>query len=100
MFTPKIKPLGSRVLVRRVKAPQSKGGILLPESAQEKPREGDVIAVGPGSFSKEGEFKKLELAIGDKVLFSSYAGTEVKTEDKDNEYLILSEDDVLAIINS
>lgn len=100
MYTPKIKPLGSRVLVRRVKAPQSKGGILLPESAQEKPREGNVIAVGPGSFSKEGEFRKLELAIGDKVLFSSYAGTEIKTEDKDNEYLILSEDDVLAIINS
>lgn len=98
MSMPKIKPLGSRVLVRRTKAQQSKGGILLPDSAQEKPKEGSVIAVGPGAFSKEGEFERLELAIGDKVLFSSYAGVEVKTEDKENEYLIMSQDDVLAII--
>lgn len=98
MSMPKIKPLGNRVLVRRTKAQQSKGGILLPDSAQEKPKEGSVIAVGPGAFSKEGEFERLELAIGDKVLFSSYAGVEVKTEDKENEYLIMSQDDVLAII--
>lgn len=100
MDTPKIKPLGDRVLVRRVKAKQSKGGILLPESAQEKPKMGDVIAVGPGSFSKEGVFKKLELAIGDKILFSSYAGTEVKTEDTEHEYLIMSQDDAIAIVHS
>ena len=100
MHTPKIRPLGDRVLVRRVKAVQSKGGILLPESAQEKPKMGDVIAVGPGSFSKEGIFKKLEIAIGDKILFSSYAGTEVKTEDAEHEYLIMSQDDVLALVQA
>ena len=98
MSVPKIKPLGVRVLIKRTKAQQSKGGILLPDSAQEKPKEGDVIAVGPGAFSKEGDFERLELAIGDKVLFSSYAGVEVKTEDKENEYLIMSQDDVLAIV--
>lgn len=98
MSTPKIQPLGKRVLVKRTKAEQSKGGILLPDSAQEKPKQGSVVAVGPGGFSKEGEFEKLELAIGDKVLFSSYAGVEVKTEDKESEYLIMSQDDVLAVI--
>jgi chaperonin GroES len=98
MSAMKIKPLGDRILVKRAKAIQTKGGILLPDSAQEKPKQGDVLAVGPGSFTKEGEFKKLELKIGDKVLFSSYSGTEVKTEDKENEYLIMSQDDVLAII--
>jgi len=98
MSAPKIKPLGKRVLVKRAKAQQTKGGILLPDAAQEKPKQGDVVAVGPGAFSKEGEFEKLELAIGDKILFSSYAGIEVKTEDKDNEYLIMSQDDVLAVL--
>ncbi|MEI8300462.1 MAG: co-chaperone GroES [Chlamydiota bacterium] len=98
MVAPKIKPLGKRVLIKRVKAQQSRGGILLPESAQEKPKQGDVIAVGPGVFSKDGEFERVELAIGDKVLFSAYAGSEVKTADQENEYLIMSQDDVLAII--
>lgn len=98
MGVPKIKPLGKRILVKRVKAQASKGGILLPESAQEKPKQGDVVAVGPGSFSKEGELEKVELSVGDKVLFSAYAGTEVKTEDQDSEYLIMSQDDVLAVV--
>lgn len=98
MSAPKIKPLGKRVLVKRVKAEQSKGGILLPDSAQEKPKQGSVVAVGPGAFSKEGEFERLELVIGDTILFSSYAGVEVKMDDKENEYLIMSQDDVLAVI--
>ena len=59
---------------------------------------GDVLAVGEGAFSKEGFFKKLEIAVGDKILFSSYAGTEVKTEDTEHEYLVMSQDDVLAIV--
>ena len=98
MVTPKVKPLGKRVLIKRIKAAQSKGGILLPESAQEKPKIGDVVAVGPGAFSKEGVFEKVELAVGDQVLFSTYAGVEVKTDDQESEYLILSQDDVLAIV--
>jgi chaperonin GroES len=98
MSKPNVKPLGNRVLVKRSKAPQSKGGILLPDSAQEKPKEGSVVAVGPGAFSKEGTFEKLELMVGDKILFSSYAGVEIKTQDTENEYLIMSQEDVLAVI--
>lgn len=98
MTTPKIRPLGKRILIKRVKAAQTKGGILLPDSAQEKPRQGDVVATGPGAFTKEGDFEKIELCVGDRVLFSAYAGIEVKTEDKENEYLVMSEDDVLAVI--
>jgi chaperonin GroES len=93
-----IKPLGNRVLVKRSEIKMSRGGILLPGTAQEKPRQGEVVAVGPGKTDEKGNVKTLELRIGDVVLFSSYAGTEVKTEDDQNDYLIMSEEDVLGIL--
>jgi chaperonin GroES len=93
----KIKPLGNRILVRRSKVQTSKGGILLPDTAQEKPREGEVIACGPGKMNDDGILETLHVSVGDKVLFSSYAGTEVKGEDDNEEFLILTEEDILGI---
>lgn len=93
----KIKPLGNRVLVQRSKAQTTKGGILLPDSAQEKPKEGVVVAVGPGKIDEQGRQETMQLKVGDRVLFSSYAGTEVK--DENEEMLILSEDDVLGVLS-
>lgn len=94
----KIKPLGNRVLVQRAKAQTSKGGILLPDTVQEKPKEGLVIAVGPGKVDEDGKKQPLNLKEGDRVLFSSYTGTEVIEDDM--EYLIMSEDDVLGVLNA
>ena len=94
-----IKPLGKRVLVKRSTSLKTSGGILLPEAAQEKPKEGIIIAVGDGEMSKEGKMIPLTVKVDDKVLFSSYAGTEVKSSSKDDEYLVMSEDDILAILN-
>lgn len=91
-----IKPLGNRVLIKRSKAPTTKGGILLPDSAQEKPKEGVVVAVGPGKVDENGNKEVMQLKVGDVVLFSSYAGTEVKGDDE--EMLILTEDDVLGVL--
>lgn len=93
----KIKPLGNRVLVQRSKAPTSKGGILLPDSAQEKPREGKVIAAGPGKRNENGQLETISVRVGDTILFGSYAGTEVKHLEE--EYLILSEEDILGILS-
>ena len=97
MSAKKIRPLGNRLVVRRKEAKTTKGGILLPEAAQEKPRQGEVLAVGPGKVDSKGRQQALELKVGAEVLFSSYAGTEYKTEEGD--FLILSEDDVLAVLN-
>lgn len=94
----KIKPLGNRVLIQRSKAQTSKGGILLPDTAQEKPKEGVVIAVGPGKIDENGKTEPMNLKVGDKVLFSSYSGTEVKDLCEDDECLVMSEDDVLGIL--
>ncbi len=100
----KIRPLGNRVLIERTKAQTSKGGIILPDSAQEKPKEGTVIAVGPGKCDDQGKCEPLNLKVGDRVLFSSYSGTEVKHNGCDNgnscegEYLILAEDDILGVL--
>jgi len=96
----KIRPLGNRILVRRSKAQASKGGILLPDSAQEKPKEGEVVEVGPGKRNENGQLESMNIKKGDRVLFSSYGGTEVKmSSNNDNEeLLILSEDDVLGIV--
>jgi chaperonin GroES len=93
-----IKPLGNRVLVKRSEIKLSRGGILLPETAQEKPRQGEVVAVGPGKFDDKGEFKTMNVCVGDIVLFSSYAGTEVKTEDDQADFLIMSEEDILGVL--
>lgn len=93
----KIIPLGNRIVVQRAEAKTSKGGILLPDSAQEKPREGKVIAAGPGKMNEDGKLEPLSIKEGDRILFGSYAGTEVKHNDE--EYLILSEEDVLGILS-
>lgn len=94
----KIKPLGSRVLVKRSKAQTTKGGIILPETAQEKPKEGQVVAVGPGTRDEDGNLQPVGVKVGDKVLFSSYSGTELKSHDAEEEYLILAEEDILGVL--
>lgn len=90
-----IKPLGNRVLIKRSKAQSTKGGILLPDSAQEKPKEGVVEAVGPGKLDENGQLVKMNLKQGDHVLFSNYSGTELKDNE---EYIIISEDDILGVL--
>jgi chaperonin GroES len=92
----KIKPLGNRIVIKRQEAKTTKGGILLPETAQEKPRQGVVVAVGAGKVDEKGKTHPMDLKVGDEILFSSYAGTETKVDSVD--YLILSEDDVLAVL--
>ena len=92
-----ITPLGDRILIKRVEADaKTKGGIILPDSAKEKPREGTVISVGPGKLLEKGDRAPMTVKPKDRVLFSSYAGSEVKIESE--EYVILSEDEVLAVI--
>lgn len=93
----KVKPLNNRVLVERSEAPKSKGGILLPDSAQEKPKEGTVIAVGPGKTNEEGVVEPLTVKEGDRVLFGAYAGTEITMEEET--LLIMSEDDILGVLS-
>lgn len=93
----KIKPLNDRVLVKRMEETQvTKGGILIPDTAKEKPIEGKIIAVGPGKMSDAGTRMTLQLKEGDRVLFGKYAGTEIKMEGE--EYLMMREEDILAII--
>jgi len=92
-----IKPLGDRVIIELVEQEEkTASGIVLPDSAKEKPQEGKVIAVGPGSVNDKGEKVALEVSEGDNVIFSKFAGTEIEYEG--TEYLILREDDILAII--
>ena len=92
-----IKPLNDRILVKRLEAEEiTKGGIVLPDTAKEKPKEGEVVAVGPGKLLESGKRQPLELKKGNKIIFESYAGTEIKIEGK--EYLLMKEDDVLGII--
>ena len=92
------QPLGDRVLLKALEAEEkSKGGIVLPDTAKEKPQEGKIIAVGKGRLLDNGEVKPLELKAGDKVLFGKYSGSEVSTKEGE-EYLIMREDDILAII--
>ena len=93
-----VRPLGNRVLIKRSQVKTTKGGILLPDTAQEKPKQGEVVAVGPGKIEADGTLKSMNVSVGDKILFSTYAGTEVKTEEKDVEYLIMSEDDIIGIL--
>jgi chaperonin GroES len=98
MAAKKIKPLGNRVLVKRSEAKTSKGGILLPDTAQEKPKQGEVVAVGPGKMDEDGSLQAMNVRVGDKVLFSAYAGSEVKMEDTESDYLIMTEDDILGVL--
>lgn len=93
----KIRPLNDRILVKRLAEEEiTKGGIIIPDSAQEKPAEGEIIAVGSGKLNDRGERVAVELKAGEKVLFSKYGGTEVKIEGED--YLIMREDDILGVI--
>lgn len=92
-----IRPLHDRILVKRVQEEQkTKGGIIIPDTAKEKPIEGKVVSVGNGKLLEDGTVRKLEVKKGDKILFGKYAGTEVKIDG--TEHLILREDDVLGII--
>ena len=93
----KIRPLQDRVLVKRVEEEQkTKGGIIIPDTAKEKPIEGEVIAVGNGKVLEDGKVRPLDIKKGDRVLFGKYAGTEVKIESV--EHLILREEDILGVI--
>ena len=93
----KLRPLSDKIVVKRQEAEgKSKGGIVLPDTAKEKPKEGKVISLGEGKMLKDGSRGKFQVKKNDRVLFSSYAGTEVKVDG--DEFLIMSEDDVLAII--
>ncbi|HET56961.1 MAG TPA: co-chaperone GroES [Deltaproteobacteria bacterium] len=92
-----IRPLHDRILVRRLEEEEkTKGGIIIPDSAKEKPMHGKIIAVGKGRKTEDGKVQKLDVKAGDQILFSKYAGTEVKIDDV--EHLIMREDDVLGII--
>lgn len=93
-----VMPLGEKLLIKRIEAEgKTAGGIVLPDSAKEKPREGKIIAVGSGKLLKSGERAKFQVKKGERVLFSSYGGTEVKIDGE--EYLLMSEDDILAVID-
>jgi chaperonin GroES len=93
----KVKPLADRILVRRIEEGEvKKGGIIIPDTAKEKPQEAEVVAVGPGAMSEDGKRMEMEVKKGDRILMGKYAGTEVKIDGK--EYIIMREDEVLAII--
>jgi len=93
-----LKPLADRVVVRKLEAEEkTAGGIVLPDTAKEKPQQGEVLAVGPGKLDEKGTRHPMEVKVGDKVLFAKYSGTEVKIEGV--EYFILFEKDILALIN-
>lgn len=92
-----IRPLNDRLLVKRLaEVTQTASGIIIPDSATEKPAEGEVVAVGPGKANKQGDRIALQVAVGDRVLFSKYGGTEVKLDGED--YLIMREDDILGVL--
>ena len=93
----KIRPLNDRILVKRLEEEEkTAGGIIIPDSAKEKPAEGEIIAVGPGKLNDAGERVAMDVKEGDRVLFSKYGGTDVKLDGED--YLIMREDDILGVI--
>ncbi len=93
----KIRPLNDRILVKRLEEEEkTAGGIIIPDSAKEKPAEGEVVAVGPGKMNDGGERAPMDVKVGDRVLFSKYGGTDVKLDGDD--YLIMREDDILGVI--
>jgi len=95
---PKIRPLGEKVLISRLEAEEkTKGGIVLPDTAKEKPQKGTILAVGDGKLLKDGKRAKPQVAKGDKVIFASYAGTEIKVDGK--EYVLMDESEILAILD-
>ena len=93
----KFRPLHDRVLVRRIEGlEKTAGGIIIPETAQEKPQEGEVVAVGPGTRDEDGERVELDVKVGDRILFGKWSGTEVKIDGED--LLIMKESDILGVI--
>jgi chaperonin GroES len=91
------RPLGDRVLVRRVEEEaKTKGGIIIPDSAKEKPQEGEVLAVGPGARDESGKLQPLDVSVGDRILFGKWSGTEVKLDGED--LLIMKESDILGVL--
>lgn len=94
----KVRPLHDKVLIQRLDSEETtKGGIIIPDSAKEKPQEGKVIAVGNGRFLEDGSIKPLDVKKGDNILFSKYGGTEIRIDGED--YLILSEEEILAVVD-
>jgi chaperonin GroES len=95
----RIRPLHDRILIKRIEEKETvKGGIIIPDTAKEKPQEGEVIAAGNGKKTEEGKLIPLDVKAGDRILFGKYSGTEIKIEDE--EYLILREDEVLGVIEA
>jgi chaperonin GroES len=92
-----VRPLHDRVLVKRIEEKEVvKGGIIIPDTAKEKPMEGEVVAAGPGKTTDSGQRAALDVKAGDRILFGKYSGTEIKIDDK--EYLIMREDEILAVV--
>ncbi|HWO43727.1 MAG TPA: co-chaperone GroES [Candidatus Eisenbacteria bacterium] len=95
----KIRPLQDRVIVKRIEEEEkTKGGIIIPDTAKEKPQEGRVVAVGKGKLNEDGKLTPLEVKVNDRVLFGKYAGTEIHLDGE--EHLIMREDDILGVIES
>jgi chaperonin GroES len=93
----KTRPLHDRVLLKRIEEQEeNKGGIIIPDTAKEKPMEGEVISVGPGKMMEDGKRSPMDVKPGDRVLFAKYAGTEIKIDDK--EYIIMREEEILAVL--
>jgi chaperonin GroES len=92
-----VRPLHDRVLVKRVEAKEViKGGIIIPDTAKEKPQEGEVIAAGPGKMGDDGKRAPMDVKAGDRILFGKYSGNEIKVDDE--EYIIMREDEILAVL--
>ena len=99
MATPTFRPLGDRVLVQPLEEGEvKKGGIIIPDTAKEKPIQGEIIAVGQGRIGEDGKVRPLDVKKGDRVLFGKYAGTEIKIEGDD--FLMMREEDILGVLNS
>ena len=93
-----IRPLHDRVLVKRIEEEeQVKGGIIIPDTAKEKPQEAEVVAVGPGKLQDDGKRQPMDVSKGDRILVGKYSGSEIKIDDED--YVILREDEILAVVN-
>ncbi len=95
----KVRPLHDRVLIKRIEEKEGiKGGIIIPDTAKEKPMEGEVVAVGPGKIQDDGKRLAMDVKAGDRILFGKYAGTEIKIDDQD--YAIMREEEILAVLES
>ena len=93
------RPLGDRVLVRRIEEEEkTKGGIIIPDTATEKPQEGEIIAAGPGARNDDGQVTPLDVKVGDRILFGKYSGSDIKLDNE--EYMIMREDEVLGILEA